>query len=191
MTGSGYDQINEGQTAAIVANDQRLGFIASISDQDAMRVKTGTRVQITMEAIGPDPVEATVGEVRAAPKADNGGGYGGYGGYGGGYGGGADAGNTMQMVCEFAANVPPEVRQKIRDGVSGSVKVLWAGKDNVVVIPLGGLRTVGDKTFVVAAKSRGDKGSPVNVEVGIKTKNEAEITSGLEAGQFVQVEVRE
>lgn len=188
MTGSGYDQINEGQTAAIVANDQRLGFIAAISDQDAMRVQKGMPVKITMEAIGPDPVEATVTDVRAAPKADNGGGY---GGYGGGYGGGADAGNSMQMVCEFAPGVPPEVRQKIRDGVSGSATVMWAGKENVIVVPLGGLRTVGDKTVVLAAKSRGDKGAPVNVEVGIKTKNEAEITSGLAEGQFVLVEVKE
>lgn len=188
MTGTGYDQLNDGQTAAVVANDQSLGFIAGIPDQDAMRAQKGAPVKITMEAVSPEALDAVVSDVRAAPKADNGNPYG--GGYGGaGFGG--DQGNSMQLVCAFTGKIPPEVAHKIRDGVSGSVKITWAGKEGVVVVPLGGLRAVGDKTVVLAAKSRGDKGTPVNVEVGIKTRNEAEITSGLQEGQFVLVEVKE
>ncbi|NDE15139.1 biotin/lipoyl-binding protein [bacterium] len=189
MTGTGYDQLNDGQTAAVVANDQNLGFIASIPDQDAMRAQKGAPVKITMEAVSPEALDAVVSDVRAAPKADNGNPYG--GGYGGGGFGGGDQGNSMQLVCAFSGKIPPEVAHKIRDGVSGSVKITWAGKEGVVVVPLGGLRAVGDKTVVLAAKSRGDKGTPVNVEVGIKTRNEAEITSGLQEGQFVLVEVKE
>ena len=185
MSGSGYDQLNDGQTAAVVANDNSLGFIAGISDQDAMRVQKGSPVKITMEAVSPEPLDAVVFDVRAAPKAEN------ANPYGGGFGGGGDQGNSMQLVCAFAGTITPEVAQKIRDGVSGSVKITWAEKEGVVVVPLGGLRTVGDKTVVLAAKSRGDKGNPVNVEVGIKTRNEAEIVSGLQDGQFVLVEVKE
>ena len=192
MTGSGFDQINEGQTTAVVANDRKLGFVAGISDQDAMRVKKGMPVKITMEAISPEPIAGVVGDVRPAPKPDSGGGGQGYGGgYGGGYGSGQESGPTMQMVIEFTGTLPAQVQAGLRDGVSGSAEIVWVAKEAVVVIPIGGLRSVGNKALVMAASSRDGMPTATTVEVGVRTKNEAEILSGLKEGQFVFVEVKE
>lgn len=181
MSGNGYDQINEGQTTAVVSNDRKLGFVAGITDPDAMRLQKGMPVKIIMEAIGADPVSGIVAEVRAAPKPEN----------PGGYGGGPDSGPSMQMIVEFTGTLSPQVQEGLRDGVSGSAEVTWAAKDGVVLIPIGGVRAVGDKAIVLAADSREGKPVPTSVEVGIRTKNEAEIISGLKEGQFVFVEVKE
>ena len=188
MTGSGFDQINEGQTTAVVANDRKLGFVAGISDQNAMRVKKGMPVKITLEAISPEPIAGVVGDVRPAPKPDSGGGG---QGYGGGYGGGQESGPTMQMLIEFTGTLPPQVQDGLRDGVSGSAEIVWVAKEAVVVIPIGGLRSVGNKALVMAASSRDGMPTATTVEVGVRTKNEAEILSGLKEGQFVFVEVKE
>lgn len=187
MTGSGFDQINEGQTTAVVANDRKLGFVAGISDQNAMRVKKGMPVKITMEAISPEPIAGVVSDVRPAPKPDNGAG----GGYGGAYGDGKESGPTMQMVIEFTGTLPAQVQNGLRDGVSGSAEIVWVAKEAVVVIPIGGLRSVGNKALVMVASSRDGKPTATSVEVGVRTKNEAEILSGLKEGQFVFVEVKE
>ena len=185
MSGNGFDQINEGQTTAVVSNDRKLGFVAGITDPDAMRLQKGMPVKIIMEAIGADPVSGIVAEVRAAPKPEN------PGGFGGGYGGGPDSGPSMQMIVEFTGTLSPQVQEGLRDGVSGSAEVTWAAKDGVILIPIGGVRAVGDKAMVLAADSREGKPVPTSVEVGIRTKNEAEIISGLKEGQFVFVEVKE
>lgn len=187
MTGSGYDQLNEGQTAAVVANDSQLGFVANISNQDAMRLVKGTQVTITMEAIGQTPVPARVVDIRSAPRSENSGGYGGYGSYGRGNA----AQPEMQMVCQFADKLDPKYGTKIRDGVSGSARVVWSAKKETLVIPIGGIRAVGDQPLVLAADTRNGNATPRQVLVGIKTRNEAEITGGLKEGQFVLVEVAE
>ena len=181
MSGNGFDQINEGQTTAVVSNDRKLGFVAGITDPDAMRLQKGMPVKIIMEAIGADPVSGIVAEVRAAPKPEN----------PGGYGGGPDSGPSMLMIVEFTGTLSPQVQEGLRDGVSGSAEVTWAAKDGVILIPIGGVRAVGDKAMVLAADSREGKPMPTSVEVGIRTKNEAEIISGLKEGQFVFVEVKE
>ena len=97
----------------------------------------------------------------------------------------------MQMVIEFTGTLPAQVQAGLRDGVSGSAEIVWVAKEAVVVIPIGGLRSVGNKALVMAASSRDGMPTATTVEVGVRTKNEAEILSGLKEGQFVFVEVKE
>ena len=189
-TGSGYDQISEGQTAAVIANDAKLGFIARIPDADAMRVAPGAPVEIVFESLGGGTANGVVVSVRppALESRGSGGGYG--GGYGdGGYGGDSGGKGGMDLVVDFTLPLPDGLKDKLRDGVSGSARIVWASKKGVVVIPVGALRKVGEKDMVLAADSKSGEAKPFDVEVGVRTRNEVEIVKGLKAGQVVLVEV--
>lgn len=68
-------------------------------------------------------------------------------------------------------------------GSSAEVSIILEKRDNVIVIPIGGLRTYLNRDFVQVLE--GESRKEIDVEKGVVSQTEVEIRSGLKEGQKV------
>jgi HlyD family secretion protein len=75
--------------------------------------------------------------------------------------------------------------KRLLKGLTGTVTLMQASAENVVLVPISALRDLGDGSFAVFVVGSDGKPRMKVVEVGLKDANSAEIKSGLSAGQTV------
>ncbi|RPJ51713.1 MAG: hypothetical protein EHM21_02065 [Chloroflexi bacterium] len=74
---------------------------------------------------------------------------------------------------------------KLLKGLSGTVTLIQASADNVLLVPLQALRDLGDGMYSVFVVGPDGQIKLRVVEVGLKDDSYAEIKSGLNAGDMV------
>ena len=94
------------------------------------------------------------------------------------YGTGSSTDNNVHVVLD---QTPPAGELKFGDTVTVSVQL--ANKTGILWLPPAAIRVVGGVTFVIVNGTDGPK--RIDVEVGLQTADQVEISSGLKEGQVV------
>jgi HlyD family secretion protein len=74
---------------------------------------------------------------------------------------------------------------KLLKGLTGTVTLVQASAENVLLVPLQALRDLGDGTYAVFVVGADGQPKMKIVEIGLKTDTSVEIKSGLKAGDVV------
>ncbi|MFN3430248.1 MAG: efflux RND transporter periplasmic adaptor subunit, partial [Candidatus Sericytochromatia bacterium] len=131
-----------------------------VDELDLPRMRAGGPVAITFDAYPEAPFEGAIAEISRSSVA------------------GAGNVQIFPVMVRFA-----NPGGRIKPGMSADAEVLVRELKQVLTIPIGAARRVGDKTLVTVMKA----GKPQTVEVtpGINTLEHLEVKSGLAAGDQV------
>lgn len=157
-------QIKAYDAIAIIADPSSLIVAATLNRDDIPKIAVGMEVQVDMNNVG-----KLTGKVRQLPQATQNSGQ------------GQGTGNNLdQYVLVDVADLPETATR----GTPLSISVVVNRKENVTVIPLSTLRTIGARTYVQVVEADGSK-REVDVEIGQQTSTDVEILQGLQPGQKV------
>lgn len=131
-----------------------------VDELDLPRMRAGGPVAITFDAYPEAPVDGTIAEISRSSVAG--------------------AGNVQVFPVKVRFANPDG---RIKPGMSADAEVLVRALKQVLTIPVGAARRVGDKTQVTVI--RGGKPQTIEVTPGINTLEHLEITAGLAAGDQV------
>jgi macrolide-specific efflux system membrane fusion protein len=163
--GSGADSDSAnggGSTFATIADMSSWVVDCSFAEADVAKVKKGDEVQITFGSV---PNETFTGRVR---KIDL-------------------SATTSENVTTYGVEVDVlNAPSELRDGASASVTVTTASATNVLAVPTSAVTTDAQGQSTVKLVKHG-KSTSRTVQVGIKGDTYTEITSGLKAGDVVEL----
>lgn len=151
------DQIVAFQPVAIVADPSSLTIRGDLMDADIPKVAVGQPVTVTIDSMAGLTLSGSVAGIPSRLS---------------------DQGNVDRTV-QIDVTWP----QPGQLGALARISIEVQRKDNVLVVPIKAIKTVGKRQFVEYME--GNLRRSANVEVGITTDTEAEIVSGLREGQVI------
>ncbi|CAA9305049.1 MAG: hypothetical protein AVDCRST_MAG77-6011 [uncultured Chloroflexi bacterium] len=154
------DNVNAFMPLFNVSSLQGLVVKADISEADVARIGVGMKADLTMDAF---PNQVIVGTIAALPELTTG-----------------SVGQAPDRSTRIVVNWPGAGAEM---GMLARVQVTLLVKPDVLMVPNGAVRTVGKRKFVEYMD--GDIKRSRNVETGIQTDAETEITSGVQEGQVI------
>ncbi|MEK8225931.1 biotin/lipoyl-binding protein [Oerskovia sp. M15] len=161
-TGTGSTTTSSGAAFVIVGTDA-WEATATVGDADLPLLAVGNQVELTVEGVE-DTVFGTVATIGLLPSTTSG---------------------TATYPVTIAVTGSPE---GLHDGVSGDVEIIYERRTDVLTVPSAAVRTVDGESVVTQAGDDGEEVTTV-VTVGETTGSLVEITSGLEEGDEVLVQV--
>ncbi|MDR3586722.1 MAG: HlyD family efflux transporter periplasmic adaptor subunit [Desulfosporosinus sp.] len=155
----------------ITPTGNNLEVNASIAQSDIAQVKVGQKVDITLDSNADQKISGAVSLV-------------------------AIQGTTVSNVTTFAVTMTvDQASDLLRAGMNANVSIIVAEVKNVLTVPSGAIKTIGDKKEVIvsamtSAKSSGQVDQAANVqyvpvEIGLDDGTNVEIKSGLKEGQEI------
>ena len=166
---SGSDGFNGGTEVLTIADLNLMIINAQVNQADVPRLKTGERVEVTVEAVADLQITGVVERLYPQATIKN-----------------NIKGYPARIVLK---NVDP----RVRPGMTANVKIPVASADNVTAVPIEAVFTEKNpdtaqmERFVYA--QRGGTFEKRNVKVGISDFSYAEIQEGLKAGEVVSLEM--
>jgi len=160
------DNVNAFFPILNVSSLKGLEVKADIAEGDLPRIAPGMPVDLTMDAY---PNQTLKGTIIALPELITG-----------------SVGQAPDRATRIAVNWPPPASQATGGaemGMLARVQITLQVKDNVLMVPNGAVRVVGKRKFVEYMD--GDIKRSRNVETGIATEADTEITSGLTEGLVI------
>lgn len=162
-TGKAGEAVQGYTPVVAVASPAELEIVANIEGASLARVQVGQEVIITSDAF---PGQEVRGKVAALPSTV-----------------GASATQLAQAPNRIRISfTPPSPDVKI--GQLVNVAIITFKKENVILVPNGAVRVFGQRRFVQVLGDDGRR-RDVDVEVGVVTDTETEITKGLREGMKV------
>jgi RND family efflux transporter MFP subunit len=146
--------------------EPRLQFWVEEADMES--VKLGRRVEVYFDSLPDDVFEGEIVQVNPALVTQ---------------------GNTLAV--EAWASVEVNLDVILLGGMNGDVEVISAESRDTLLVPLQALRELGEGMYAVFVVRPDGELVFRPVEVGIQDFTDAEILSGLEAGELVSVGVQE
>ncbi|MWC27406.1 efflux RND transporter periplasmic adaptor subunit [Paenibacillus sp. MMS18-CY102] len=163
-----YDQI------CIVADNGNLTAAAKLDKDELAQVSIGMPVVVDVNGAG--KVKGVVKQLPSPSEDDSNG-----NGNGGGLG---PNGERPERPEDFLIVQLEKMPKGVVRGTLLSMEIITKRKENVVVIPLSALRSIGSRNYVQVIEADGTK-REVDIELGQQTATEAEILKGLTPGQKV------
>jgi HlyD family secretion protein len=137
-----------------------LRLYVSVDENDVSNVQVGEDVNITFDAL---PGQAFAGKVIAiAPDAA-----------------------VQSGVATYTASISLPNATGVKPGMTGNATIIYARRDNVLIVPNRALRTEGGSRVVSVLE--GAKVTPRPVSTGVSDDKSTEILSGLRAGDQVVI----
>lgn len=93
-------------------------------------------------------------------------------------------GTVQSGVTTYDVTIKLDDRKSLMSGMNVDVEILAESKENVLTVPINAVHRLNGDYMVTVKDSAGNK-SDVKVELGLATKNKAEIISGLNEGDVV------
>ncbi len=167
------ESISSGGTIATLITEQQVAEI-SLNEVDVAQVEVGQKVTLTYDAIEDLQISGSVAEVDLI-------------------------GTTNQGVVSYTVTIIFDTQdERIKTGMSVSATIITEIKQEVIVVPVGAVKTQGDISYVELVLDGATLGATsVNgvtletlpqqqiVEVGISNDTVTEIISGLAVGDYV------
>lgn len=166
------DAISTGTVIATILTNQKLAEI-TLNEVDVAKIQQGQKATITFDAI---PDLGLTGEVTEIDSA----------------------GTISQGVVTYAVKIIFDTQDdRVKSGMSVSAAIITATKADVLTVPLSAVKTRGNASYVEAfnhplGASLGNQGAPSAVSptqrpvvLGIANDTEAEVISGLNAGDEI------
>ena len=167
VTGKQGDQFDAFAPIAIISNPEKFQVALELQSQDLARVAPGQEAVVTSDRL---PGTEVRGRVVSLPSLDAGAGSGPLSG-----------GNPRAIKISF----DPPTRVGLL-GQLAQVTIITQQKDNIILIPNTAVRRFGSRKYVQMIGPDGRR-RDVDVEIGLVTDTETEITKGLTEGQRVIV----
>lgn len=164
------------QGEVILAIGDLSGFSVSckVDEVDVTKLKLGQRVRVSGDAF---PGEQLNGAIQSiSPQAE----------------GGATEGNKSASsfgVRIVIDTVPPELKKRIMVGMTAQLEIMIYERPDALMVPLAAVHDEPGKRYVVRKKGSKpeDPSEKVTVSTGYTTQDAVEITSGLKAGDLIEV----
>jgi RND family efflux transporter MFP subunit len=167
VTGKQGDNFDAFAPIAIISNPEKFQVALELQSQDLARIAPGQEAVVTSDRL---PGAEVHGRVVSLPSLDAGTGSGPLSG-----------GNPRAVKISFE----PAQREGLL-GQLAQVTVITQQKDNIILIPNTAVRRFGSRKYVQMIGPDGRR-RDVDVEIGLVTDTETEITKGLREGQRVIV----
>lgn len=145
----------------VIADPSQMKFVANVDETDIGQVCLGQKVKIALDAYPVDEFEGTVKKIAFSSTATRGGG----------------------TAFEVEISLPENNQKKFKVGMNGDAEIILAEKEGVLTVPLEALKTREGKTYVQVVEGRSIK--EVEVQRGLESETNVEITEGLWQGQIV------
>ncbi len=153
--------VEPGQTVttqdAILVLSDRLVVSAQFDETDIGRVRKGQKAEINLDAYPEIEITGTVDHVAYESKIVN---------------------NVTIYDVDILPDRSPEI---MRSGMSVTVDVVEEIKSNVLTIPSAAINYEENRTFVIVKEKNG-KIEERNIKIGVNNDKNAEVISGLSAG---------
>lgn len=164
------DSVSQSDVIASVITKEMYAQI-SLNEVDAVRVKEGNEVKLTLDALPEAEIKGKVSKIDTI-------------------------GEVSQNVVSYNARIEFEsINESLKPGMSVDAEILVESKKNVVYVPVSVVKTADDGTFYVemmSGKKNFNEGSQLiaknsrqKVEIGISDDLVTEIKSGLKEGDSV------
>ncbi len=161
-----------GQPVLVLSDLSALEAAVSLDETDVVQVAVGQAARVTLDAF---PGLELPGEVTyVAPKAYISSGVVLYP-------------VTVRLVAgdSLAGLADQGFAGDVRSGMTANVEIATASREDALIVPLRAVRVEGETAYV--DRWLGDRSKPVEVELGLITDTEVEITAGLAEGDVVLV----
>jgi RND family efflux transporter MFP subunit len=168
ITGKQGDNFDAFAPIAVISDPTRLQISAEFVSADTAKVQIGQQAITMTEAFGNTEIQ---GKVVRTPALDSGTGSGPLSG-----------GNPRAVLISFE---PPGSGARL--GQLAQVTVITQQKDDILLIPNTAVRRFGQRKYVQMVGPDGRR-VDVDVEIGLVTETDTEITKGLKEGQKVIVQ---
>lgn len=145
----------------VVMNPDKLKFSANIDETDISKIKIGQKASITLDALIDHQFKTSVNLIGFSSITTKGG------------------GNAYNV--EFA--VENATGTTLRDGMNGDVDIIIEEREGVLVVPQSALARENGKTIVKIIENKKIKN--IEVELGLETDTEAEVTGDISEGQKI------
>lgn len=149
----------DGSTVLVIGDFSQLSVVAQVNEVDIPKIKNGQNATVTIDAF---PNETFVGKVVSVDSV-----------------GTATSGVVTYNVYIDLVSPP----SSIKSGMTTSVNIQTARRDNVITVPTAAVQTINDQSYVRVLKK--NKVSEVPVTTGIADDTNTEITSGINEGDVV------
>lgn len=162
-SGSSSSSTSSSSSPVLIIGDfSNLSVKAQVNEVDIMKIKAGDKATISFDALAGKTYVGTVDSVDTV-------------------------GTNNQGVVTYNVNVifsyPPS---DIKPGMSATVKIQTARKDNALYVPSSAVQTANDQSTVRVLHPDGQV-EQVDVETGMKTDTYTEVLSGLHEGDTVVI----
>lgn len=149
--------------AFVIVGTDAWEATATVGDADLPHLAVGNQVELTVDGLE-DTVFGTVATIGLLPSTTSG---------------------TATYPVTISVTGSPE---GLQDGVSADAEIIYERRTDVLTVPTAAVRTVDGESVVTQAGEDGEEVTTV-VTVGETTGSLVEITSGLEEGDEVLVQV--
>jgi HlyD family secretion protein len=160
-------QINANTTLGAVASLSTMQLAIAVDELDLTSVKVGQKVTVKVDAISGKTFQ---GEVTSV----------------------SNVGTTSNGVTTYDAVVaiPNTEQNDLKYAMTSTAEIFIQDKKDVLVLPIQVVTTTRGKTTVSLKKADGMVEEQHEIKVGIRSKTQVEVLSGLQAGDEVVMPVR-
>ncbi len=160
--------VRQGQTIILLPDTSKMRVKVRVNESKYPQVYLGQDAIVRVEAFPDQPLKGKVSEITVIPAAANSG---------------------MSDVKLYYANVEIEGGfEGLRTGLSAQVAFRVASKNDVVRVPLRSIRWAGGEPFVAVTRRGEDKFDWKSIELGLIGSADAEVVSGVKAGDPIVAE---
>lgn len=157
----------QGEMLLSIGDTAGFAVTTSVDETEVVKIREGQQVKITGDAFT-GVLEGKVSGISSQAKTAEGG----------------------RMGVSFALTVaieeiPPEIREKIRLGMSAVMDVLILNKPDALLVPIHAVQVEGNDRFVTLKDKKTGEQKKVKVETGITTLDSVEIIKGLNIGDEI------
>lgn len=158
-----YPGVNIAPNSAIfeIVNPKTVYFEAKVNEIDIAQIKEGLPVEIKIDAYPEEVLTEKVNSISFSSTTTS-------------------TGATAYIV---KISLPSNESMKYRLGMNGDSKIIISQKDNVLLAPQSAIVEIQDKKYVWVVEN--DLSKKVEVETGISSTNEIEITKGIKEGNHI------
>lgn len=142
-----------------VADLESMEVKISVDELDINKIKLGQQASITSDVY---PDEKFTGKVSKISME----------------------GNSQNGVTTYDVTIKLDDRKSLMSGMNVNVEILADSRENVLTVPIGAIRKIQGE-YMVSVKDSSGGINNVKVELGLATKDKAEIISGLSEGDIV------
>jgi|HigsolmetaGSP12D_1036236.scaffolds.fasta_scaffold00321_13 HlyD family secretion protein len=128
------DSVGPQTEAAVITDYVHLELTISVDELDVPKLKVGQKAQVTLDALPDQTIEGKVSEVSMEGTNSNG-------------------------VATFPVTIDLANADNVRPGMSGTAEIVTQSKENVLLLPLEAVQSMGGRYFVLVPGSGGSSGS--------------------------------
>jgi macrolide-specific efflux system membrane fusion protein len=157
----------------VLTNPSGMQVKADFSEADALKIKAGQAATVTLNAESGTVLDAKVLSISSLPVSSS-------------SGSGSGSGSSGSAVQYAATLTITGDTSNLRTGLSASIQVTTGQASNALTVPTAAVSGTGAARTVLVVNSDGST-TRTNVTVGVEGDTTDQITSGLKAGQQVQI----